>query len=450
LGHDYTSKAKNGYTIKQAATCGSNAIYYYSCTRCGEPCGNCFEDVGSALSHDFTKQVISEKTRRGIFSKEEGDTYYYTCMHCGAIDYREDHYFTAATYKGLIKDVITVGEDITYGSWPQSRVTDNTLLAQLEAQPITLQSYGYRYTPNMGTYYKDINMSYGDVTFGDERYRKVVIDSYRPYYFDEAPLSGNSFQPLNGYVQGGSYWFKWEPIEWKVLQIENGEALLVAENVIDAQFYMNDFEAAADATWAQSAVRSWLNDTFYEQAFSKQQKAGIIEDDLETLDNYAYGTTGGDATRDRLFIPEQADFHNQTMYLYSTAQRKSAASDYAVSQGLWMHGGACAEWMTRTPSVEQKGIVTVSEEGNQADSFKSSLQLCGVKPMMRLNIYADYKSPDFNGDGTVDLADFSAILAHIGKTAQGNLAIYDLNDNGCIDSQDVSILLLSEYYGKIV
>ncbi|MBR0415238.1 MAG: hypothetical protein IJI67_09235 [Clostridia bacterium] len=449
LGHNYTSKAKNGYTIKQAATCGSNAIYYYSCSRCGEPCADCFEDIGSALSHDFTKQVMNEHTRRTSASSAEGDTYYYTCMHCGKIDYREDHFFTTATYKGLIKDVATVGSNITYGSWPQSRVTNSALLAQLEEQPITLKSYGYRYTPNMGTYYNDIDMSYGDVTLGGERYRKVVIDSYRPYHLDEAPLSGNSFQPLNGYVQG-SYWFKWEPIEWKVLQIENGEALLVAENVIDAQFYMDDFDAAADATWAQSAVRSWLNETFYEQAFNAQQKAGIIEDNLETLGNYEYGTSGGAATRDRLFIPEQADFHNKIMYLYTTKQRQTAASDYAVSQGLWMNGDAYAEWMTRTPSVGQKGIVTVSGDGNQSDSFKSTLQLTGVKPMMRLNIYADYKKPDFNGDGTVDFADFSAILSHIGKSAEGNLAIYDLNDNGCIDSQDISILLLSEYYGKIV
>ena len=450
LGHDFTAKAKNGFTIKQAATCGSNAIYHYSCSRCGTPCDECFEDVGSALSHDFTKQVMSQKTRRGVYSAEEGNTYYYTCMHCGAIDYRKDHYFTQATYNSLIKDVITVGEDITYGSWPQSRVTNSDLLKQLEAQQITMHSYGYRYTPNMGIYYKDVNMSYGDVTLGGERYRKVVIDSYRPYNFDEAPLSGNSFQPLNGYVMGGTYWFKWKPIEWKVLQIENGEALLVAQNIMDAQSYITDYTTATDATWAQSAVRSWLNDTFYEQAFDTQQKAGIVESDIETLDNYAYGTRGGDATRDRLFIPEQADFYNQTMYLYSTAQRKSTASDYAVSQGLWMHSGAGADWMTRTPSVDQNGIVTVSDEGNQADSFKSSLQLYGVKPMMRLNIYADYKSPDFNGDGTVNLADLSVILAHLGKTAEGDLAVYDLNKNGCVDLQDVSILFLSEYYGKIV
>ena len=449
LGHDYSGSEKNGITILRAASCGSNAVYNYSCVRCGEPGAESYEAEGTALEHDFSKQVMNEQTRRTDASSVEGESYYYTCIQCGEIDRRENHYFTPATHKKLIKNVISVGADIDYGMWPQSRVDDSSLLAQLEAQPITLHSYGYRYTPNFGLSYEAVNMSYGDVEFGGAKYRKVVIGSYRSLYLQEKPLASNSFQPLNGYMEGNSYWFKWEPIEWSVLRIENGEALLVANHLLDAQLYMDNYLAAEHATWADSAIRSRLNDTFYSQAFSQVQKQGIMQKNIKTLGNAAYGTDGGADTQDRVFIPEYADLANRSMNLYSTAVRISTASDYAVAQGIRAHSGNTADWMTRTPSLEQKGIVTVSEEGGVTDSFSSTTQLTGVKPMICLNIYADYRSPDFNGDGTIDIADLSAILAHVGKVAEGELAIYDLNENGMVDSLDISILLLAEHYGKL-
>ena len=47
-------------------------------------------------------------------------------------------------------------------------------------------------------------------------------------------------------------YFKYEPIKWRVLQSENGEAFLLSDVILDNQVYNADFE---DITWEESSLR---------------------------------------------------------------------------------------------------------------------------------------------------------------------------------------------------
>lgn len=84
--HTFDQKLKevNGVsTLKDKATCTTNAIYYKSCT-CGQvSTTETFEDVNSKLGHDYTKQIKDSKYLKSQGSNcQEHDTYWYACSRC--------------------------------------------------------------------------------------------------------------------------------------------------------------------------------------------------------------------------------------------------------------------------------------------------------------------------------------------------------------------------------
>ncbi len=83
---------------------------------------------------------------------------------------------------------------------------------------------------------------------------------------------------FGGWVQGknGEY----QPLEWVVLKREGGKALVTTK-------YLVDFMPYGALTWKDSNVRSWLNSTFYNGAFTANDKKAISETllaDTETTD----------------------------------------------------------------------------------------------------------------------------------------------------------------------
>ena len=86
--HTFDQKLKevNGVsTLKDKATCTTNAIYYKSCT-CGQvSTTETFEDVNSKLGHEYTKQIKDAKYLKSQGSNcQEHDTYWYVCSRCDA------------------------------------------------------------------------------------------------------------------------------------------------------------------------------------------------------------------------------------------------------------------------------------------------------------------------------------------------------------------------------
>ena len=84
--HTFDQKLKevNGVsTLKDKATCTTNAIYYKSCT-CGQvSTTETFEDVNSKLGHDYTKQIKDANYLKSQGSNcQEHDTYWYVCSRC--------------------------------------------------------------------------------------------------------------------------------------------------------------------------------------------------------------------------------------------------------------------------------------------------------------------------------------------------------------------------------
>lgn len=64
-----------------------------------------------------------------------------------------------------------------------------------------------------------------------------------------------------------------EAIEWRVLKVENGEALLISQYALDSQPYNEKY---AVALWSECTLRTWLNTAFYDAAFNDTEKQGIV------------------------------------------------------------------------------------------------------------------------------------------------------------------------------
>ncbi|MDL2327092.1 DUF6273 domain-containing protein [Ruminococcaceae bacterium OttesenSCG-928-A11] len=86
--------------------------------------------------------------------------------------------------------------------------------------------------------------------------------------------------------------------DWRVLHLADGAALVITEEIIDQRPYHDAYTAI---TWADCALRKYLNGEFYE-AFSPPDRARIRPVLNQNPDNQWYGTSGGADTSDHIFL----------------------------------------------------------------------------------------------------------------------------------------------------
>lgn len=91
-----------------------------------------------------------------------------------------------------------------------------------------------------------------------------------------------------------------KPIEWTVLdKDEDGYYVLISNYGLDAKPYNEEF---VDITWEDCTLRAWLNGEFYETAFTSGEKSKIKTTKVVNSDNFAYGTSGGNDTQDKVYL----------------------------------------------------------------------------------------------------------------------------------------------------
>lgn len=82
---------------------------------------------------------------------------------------------------------------------------------------------------------------------------------------------------------------------WKVIKREGTRVLAVSRDVIDARQFGGE-------TWAESSIRYWLNNEFFEASFSDEEKAMIPTVNITTPRNETTQVSGGADTTDRVFL----------------------------------------------------------------------------------------------------------------------------------------------------
>lgn len=124
-----------------------------------------------------------------------------------------------------------------------------------------------------------------------------------------------------------------EPIEWKVLTVKDGKALLLSKYAIDYGKY--NYEPRS-ITWASSDVRDQLNGELYRSYFNKKERE-IIE--TTVIDNKAdaeYFILEEEGTKDKVFLLARDDLFNSE-YGFSGSEeydesRNCTATLYAMER----------------------------------------------------------------------------------------------------------------------
>ena len=292
----------------------------------------------------------------------------------------------AVTYK--------TGDTIEFGTYPQSKVTDATVtaaLAELAGDVSGWTSYDYYISCVKSDF-----MKYTDVVYNNEKYRGVYFTRMRPSTTDGDGTYVE--QGDNGYAVNTFYWFKFEPIKWRVLSFTSDKAVVMSESVLDVQqFYYNQGVRTINGktvypnNYEYSEIREWLNESFYNWAFSAGEKAAIV---ATKLDNTAtVSTFNSNATTDNVWLLSQSDVLN-TSYGFSSSvddkneARKGTSTEYAKSQGIFVNTSYnTSAWMLRTARAinnNQYTVTQVSVSGKVRDLFPEALSFCGTRPALTI------------------------------------------------------------------
>lgn len=142
-----------------------------------------------------------------------------------------------------------------------------------------------------------------------------------------------------------------EVIEWQVLAKEDGKLLLISRYALDAKPYNTKYD---DVTWETCTLRSWMNNTFCNMAFSASEQARIIENSSSNSD--------GGVTSDIVFLLSSEEVLD---YFDSEEERKCFPTDYAIARGAYTNDetGTCWWWL-RSPGDWQDYAMKVIESGS--------------------------------------------------------------------------------------
>ena len=246
---------------------------------------------------------------------------------------------------------IRVGTIIEYGLYPQTEVTDNLLISEFEKLPKEWVSYGYYSGEDrMGSMASSDYMKYTDFIYNGEKYRAVTFSDYRPATtISKHPQTtygvDGVWQAVSGYTVNKIYYFKYEPLKWRVLDPDKG--MVISTLAIDSQAYSNTvYYKSSDAeyynstkrnfyasNYETSSIRNWLNNDFYNTAFSVKEQNNITTTTVSTKDN-ENGIYDSADTEDKLFIPSVEEVHNSSFGFISDETRVFLGTDYAKCQGL--------------------------------------------------------------------------------------------------------------------
>ena len=303
---------------------------------------------GSYDSVIYCTVCEEEFSRKNIIIPATGHNYENgTCSVCGEAEYVS----TGNEYVRCNKDGTpnANGNYILFGEYPQTIKADNVTITS------TTDDRGY-YLGSDGYYYA-----------------KVTATPHE---------SGYKFSNGTNVTNGAVYYFKVEPIRWRILEEKNGNAFILCDSIIVNQAYQSTYTVSngnyytnADSTplgtyannYMYSDVRAWLNSTFYEMAFSEiEQKiifTTVVDNGLKTT-GYTNNPFVCDNTNDKIFIPSFVDTINSDYGFHSSSNtcdtaRRMLTSDYSRAVGACMsvdseyYGSGI--WYSRSPYVSAYG-----------------------------------------------------------------------------------------------
>ncbi|HPF86702.1 MAG TPA: DUF6273 domain-containing protein [Candidatus Limiplasma sp.] len=185
-----------------------------------------------------------------------------------------------------------------------------------------------------------LSLAFGAAAQGTNEYTVGSIVTYGTYEQDNDPDNGQ------------------EPIEWIVLDVDGTNAFLISKYCLDAHAFHT---AKVAMTWEKCELRTWLNTTFMDTAFTAQEQAKILQTEVVNDNNPDYGTFGGKDTVDQIYL---LSFDELYKYFPEQDSRSAYPTAYAIANGAFVNpDSGYTYWWLRTPGVRRVDVCGVSANG---------------------------------------------------------------------------------------
>lgn len=286
---------------------------------------------------------------------------------------------------------------VYFGMYPQSKVSDLATLQALNnmvATPLRNDSRGWTSYGYNRSFDSD-NMWFIDIEYDGEKYRGVYFVEYRSNDPRYEGTTEKSYQDNNGYFPTTMYWFLYEPIKWRLVDEKEGQAMLLCDTALDAQSF--DYDGEYSNNYAQSTIRAWLNDSFYNTAFGLLQKERVL---TTRIDNSAQSTRYAENpyacinTDDKMFLLSYAEITAYSAKAVKNGKYESEkaslmlkVSEYAKSQGCFASQDGYCYWRLRSPDAYKSyHSAYVCKDGALKDMYKVFYSDFGIVPALWINI----------------------------------------------------------------
>lgn len=286
-------------------------------------------------------------------------------------------------------------DTVWFGDYPQTEIlSDSSVYVELQ------QATGWVDNEIIlnGTKYK--RMTYRDASYvlGDD-------SLYYDYFYD-----------WNIEEEGEKYhYFVYEPIKWRILDVEDNKVLLLSDVVLDAQPF-NKIDCGS--YWENCTIRSWMNGyssekntkgidyteyNFIDKAFSDLESKAIILSQITNEDNNYYDqdresqiiTECGNDTEDKIFLLSKNDICNEKYgfsneFTLNDEARRCLTSDYSIAMGkakLPFKDSKYGNYYLRTNGVTESCVAVTDFTGKLSlYGTMDNLSNTGFRPAMWVDV----------------------------------------------------------------
>ena len=165
------------------------------------------------------------------------------------------------------------------------------------------------------------------------------------------------------------------PIDWLVLEVSGEGILLLSRYALDALpfHFWND-----GASWKKCELRNWLNGSFLEEAFTREERRAIAVSRIVNDDPLRKKT---EVSQDRVFCLSIAEagryFKNQAeLMCRPTAYARTHEAPVNLRNGF-------SPWWLRSQGRDPRYVMRVNTDPRQPMHWFSARQPCGVRPALR-------------------------------------------------------------------
>lgn len=176
-----------------------------------------------------------------------------------------------------------------------------------------------------------------------------------------------------------------EPIKWTVAKKEGSKILLVSNVLLDVMEYD---ENNSSYTWEDCSLRKWLNNDFWNTAFSIDEKELIATTNVSPEKNQYYTSVNpGSATKDKVFIlsmSEVQEYCDPPALIYGY---RCELTMYAREKHPgWFDGSIYGGWWVRSPGGKSGRIMYVQRDGDIDVYGCGPFNWLGIRPAVWIDL----------------------------------------------------------------